>query len=476
MNDKYKRLYLIGIDSAPLWILRKIYKRHDMKGFERFFKDGIIENLESTLPPITPVAWPSLYTGLEPHEHGIMNFFSMNKDYTRKLEYYDAGKSPPFWDNLSDVGIRSLLITPATVVNLSKRKNIDLITGFPLPPKFSSNGLEEAAKRFNFSGEPEVEQQLRKGKKGLKEISGIYEESIRRRSELSKHLIQKNEYGLIFVCFTETDRIQHYSLSRHDWEEYVVPLYKSISNFIEWIFKYENKRGGEYAIMMVSDHGAQQINNKFLLNSWLINKGYARLEESNYGGKHENQDAEPEALRFICASAEDISIDSRKRALDMKNTYAFAHLTNNPVGNIWINDSRFSNSLISEAEKEGKKREIIKALNGIRSKEGKKLIKRVYDGKEYYKGTELFIAPDIIVEVKEGYTIDVSSYSDGDLFVEPESARSGDHTRYGIFGFYSKEYTVDAKNLSVTDIASMVLKFYGLDTGGKTRLLRKGPK
>ena len=33
-------------------------------------------------------------------------------------------------------------------------------------------------------------------------------------------------------------------------------------------------------VMIVSDHGAQPIKYKFLINSWMIKNGYAKLKES----------------------------------------------------------------------------------------------------------------------------------------------------------------------------------------------------
>ncbi|MCL5100459.1 MAG: alkaline phosphatase family protein [Candidatus Marsarchaeota archaeon] len=152
-----KRLFVIGIDSAPKWIIKKLSSKYKLKGFLKFIDSGTLENLESTIPPLTPVAWPSIYTGLDPSIHGVTNFFKLNKDYTKELIYYDTKRHPPFWEILARNGVKCLIVTPATVVQTGS-SNVDIITGFPLKPRYSSNKLKNAAKKFGFYGEPEIEE------------------------------------------------------------------------------------------------------------------------------------------------------------------------------------------------------------------------------------------------------------------------------------------------------------------------------
>ena len=52
----------------------------------------------------------------------------------------------------------------------------------------------------------------------LEEAARSYTQSIESRSEMAKYLIKKNDYDLVLVCYTETDRIIHYALNKKDWE------------------------------------------------------------------------------------------------------------------------------------------------------------------------------------------------------------------------------------------------------------------
>ena len=471
-----KRLYLIGIDSAPLWILRRIHKKYKMDGFGYFFTQNSIFDLESSLPPITPVAWPTIYTGRKPSEHGAHDFFTLTETYEKKLIYYNSETLPPFWERLSDAGIKSLIINPPTIVRPSGRRNVDMITGFPLPQTYSSKAMESAALSLDFSGEPEIEENLKNGSLSLPEAAHQYSESIRKRAELSFRLISGNDYGFAFICFTETDRMQHYSLGRPEWEDYIVPLYKHISDFIEWLVAYNRKKGGKWAVMVISDHGAQPTRSKFLVNSWLMQNGYIKLVEErsksistivrtqnngSYGsfsfGGVKGIDSEE---RLLCAASDGRS--SHEHGVAMKESRAFASLSNNPVGSIWINDSRFSSPAVSSIkEKEALVREISEGLKNTKDIKGKKLIRRIHNTRKYYGKNPDFIVPDIMFEMAEGHTIDINSCSD-EYISATGSSRSGDHTRYGIIGAYPKKSIPLSKKLTLTDISRLVSDFYSL--------------
>ena len=69
-----KKLYMVGVDSAPLWIVKYLSNKYRMRGFDAFFRKGFLKEIESTLPPLSGPAWPSIYTGLEPRQHGVIDF------------------------------------------------------------------------------------------------------------------------------------------------------------------------------------------------------------------------------------------------------------------------------------------------------------------------------------------------------------------------------------------------------------------
>lgn len=489
-----KKFYIVGIDSAPLWIIKQFMagKKYNMDGFRLFEKENTLRILESTVPPISNPAWATVYSGLTPKEHGLMDFTNINKNYERKLVDYNTDELPPFWDLLAKAGHKSLVITPVMVLEESLSPNVDMITGFPTPPRFSSKEIEEASKKFGFDGEPEIGNGLNTGKISVEEGSRMYLDATKKRAELSKYLIDKNNYDLVFVCFSETDRIKHYTLTLDNWEELIAPIYEEISSFLVYLDERIKRLDDEAIFILMSDHGAAATHYKFIQNSWLISNGYATLKESvntnpaasdkdSIGTKIKSKVVDavvenkyrrviysklPRSLQKVgegfIEESQKLEIGGKyvrisESDLDMPKTRAFSSVTTGSIGMIWVNDSRFSNPCVKGDEKEALVNEIIEKL-------GKEpFIERAYRGSDYYTDSEKLIAPDILFDLKKDYTSDFTGYLKDKFIVEPEVSRRGDHTKEGIFGIKYYNAPEIAKKIELKDIYPTVLKYFGVN-------------
>lgn len=485
-----KKLYLIGIDAAPLWLIEKFRKEKYMDSFTMLLKNKNLIEMESVLPPMTGGAWPTIYTGLTPGEHGVPDFFVMEKDYTPDLVYFDSEKTPPFWKNLAQQGHESLVITPATETKLPGYGHVDMITGFPLKARTNSKFLESLMRKYDFQGEPDIEMEMKQGKMSEEEGARHFVKSIRTRSEIAKEAMAKKDYGLIYVCFTETDRLQHFVLNKKNMKEYLLPIYQEIGKYLDFVMEKAKKEGA--SVMIVSDHGAQPINKKFLINTWMIKSGYANLKESVMQGIEGKKPKE----RAVAYNMREKLLKSKLRGVydklphaakgmvsksigkflstasgsdytrlhlfdyEMANTRAFAAISNINVATLWINDSRFVNGKVSASEKARLKKELTKALLELRDSRGEKLIANVWDGDKYYGKTKKFIQPDLLAEVVPGYTIDVFNFSRDSFFMDPEPPKRGDHTRYGIFGMYPEKPKTKSGIFSILDVHSTILNYF----------------
>jgi predicted AlkP superfamily phosphohydrolase/phosphomutase len=501
MSDMRRPLYIIGIDSAAKWIIEELRDSgYRLKGFDGFEENGFLKEMESTLPPMTGPAWPSIYTGASPREHGIPDFFKVRKDYGKEVTFYDPSIKPPFWDVLADNGITSLLVTPAMALQLSKHKEVDMITGFPLPPRFGSEKLRIAAKKYGFEGEIEdiesggervgIEAKIKKGEITLAEASKEYRENIRKRAMLSLDLMKKKSYDLVFVCFTETDRMQHFSLNKKEWMSYVGPLYEAISDFMLEIQAIAKKREG--SVILLSDHGAQPVKEKFLINAWLARNGYARLNKEITSESEEKGNVKyairerlmKSKLRSLYhKSPEHVKKVVRKVLqkgfsgggggeytrihdfdFDMKQTHAFASTAYGIMSMVFINDSRFEKGIIKAKEKKRLKAELKAELMKIRGSDGKQIIKEVIDAEPYYRSERFFIAPDLLVEAAKGYILDIFNYSNNTYFMTPEIAKSGDHEREGILGMleFCGRRAKPRRKYVVEDVYGIVMDHFSL--------------
>ncbi len=499
MSSK-KRLYLIGIDAAPLWLLEELKGRKGMEPFRELLRHKQLGNLESTLPPMTGSAWPSIYTGLAPAKHGTPDFFVIKKDYVKDVVYYDSNEHPPFWKAFADRGLKSLVITPATNITLPEFENTDVITGFPLRSRANTERLRKLMSRYDFDGEPEIEKGMAEGKISNSDASQIYVKSVAKRGRMAREMIEGGDYDFVYVCFTETDRIQHFTLGTREKWDYILPVYVEIAKFIEYIKKRVDK---ENALMViVSDHGAQPIKEKFLLNGWLIKNGYLNLKDSVLksikastsssapqssalrerllrSGLRKTYDKMPYQMKKVTTrlvgkvfTGTSSGEYTRLHLFDfeMKKSVAFAEVSNGPFATLWINDRRFASGTVSDAEKKSVIADIKKKLLEVKDHEGDKLIVGFENAAAYYKGAKGFIPPDLFIEARKGYTIDIFNYSPNTLFMKPEHAKSGDHIRHGIIGYFGSS-KLNIGNASVLDIAPTLLAYFGMKAMGKGKSL-----
>ncbi len=483
-----KKFYIVGTDSTPPWLLQELCKAEGMDGFKLI----PTKMMESTVPPISNPAWATIYSGLKPMEHEIIDFTSINRNYEKNLIDYDAEKYPPFWDKLAQAGYKCLVMNPVMVLETSRLSNVDMVTGFPLPPDFSSKAIEEVCKQYDFTAEPDIGNAMNTGKLSVENGMAQYAEATKKRAAVSEHLIDSNNYDLVFVCFSETDRLLHYTLTLGNWKDLVTPVYKGISDFLVYLDKRIKEKNEEAVLLLLSDHGASPTQYKFLSNSWLVNNGYLKFKDEVYKrqitvhsdtvvskikGKIIDSIVEnpmrrivysklPKSLKkigegFIEASEEYEAagnyIKIKESDFDMPNTKAFCTITSGGMGMIWINDSRFSSPGIKEGEKDG----IIKEISERLSKE--QFMDGVYKGSDYYSDSKTLIAPDVVFELKKGYTNDFGGYLKDKCIVPTSMSRRGEHTKEGIIGakFYNTQPI--SEEIQISDIYHIVLKYFGVN-------------
>jgi len=72
---------LLGLDGTCRSILAPLFEDRVMLRVEALFDDddGRVGPLTSQLPPWTPSAWPSLYTGVNPGKHGVFGFLPLRR-------------------------------------------------------------------------------------------------------------------------------------------------------------------------------------------------------------------------------------------------------------------------------------------------------------------------------------------------------------------------------------------------------------
>jgi predicted AlkP superfamily phosphohydrolase/phosphomutase len=127
------RTFVFGIDGATFDVIKPMAERGRLPHLGRLLREGSCGPLRSTIHPITPAAWSSFATGMNPGKHGVFDFSSPNRaTYGVKLNNASDRRCESVWGLLSRQSKR------VTVVNVPftyppEAVNGVLISGFDTP-------------------------------------------------------------------------------------------------------------------------------------------------------------------------------------------------------------------------------------------------------------------------------------------------------------------------------------------------------
>lgn len=81
-----KKALLIGIDGADPRVLEKLMDEGKLPNFSKLREMGTFKQLQTSMPPHSPVAWTTIATGTNPGKHNIFDFISRDpKTYLPSL-------------------------------------------------------------------------------------------------------------------------------------------------------------------------------------------------------------------------------------------------------------------------------------------------------------------------------------------------------------------------------------------------------
>jgi predicted AlkP superfamily phosphohydrolase/phosphomutase len=134
-KSRVKRIVILGLDGLDYGLTEKLLAEGKLPHLAALRDQGCFKPLGTTLPPISPVAWSSFQTGVNPGKHNIFDFLTPDlRTYRPKLSSVEIRpprrilrlgkfqlplgkaairllrKSKPFWNVLGDAGIFSCIL------------------------------------------------------------------------------------------------------------------------------------------------------------------------------------------------------------------------------------------------------------------------------------------------------------------------------------------------------------------------------
>lgn len=80
MKAKKNKVLLIGWDAADWKIIDKLLEKGLMPTLQKFLSEGVRGNIATLDPPLSPILWTSIGTGMRAYKHGILGFVEPDKN------------------------------------------------------------------------------------------------------------------------------------------------------------------------------------------------------------------------------------------------------------------------------------------------------------------------------------------------------------------------------------------------------------
>lgn len=457
-----------GLDGANYELVEKYVAQGELPNIERILSEGTSGTLESVLPPVTSPNWKAYSTGKNPGKIGI--FWWLNVDPENGRVYLPSERyheNTEFWEIIGRSEPVGVLGMPTTF----PPKSVETPGSFVVAgaPDASESGFawpsaveEELVDRFDY--------QVSRINRSEDASEAAYEEELKlidQRFRAAKHLLAEHD-----VSFLQATTFYINSLHHHLWDsEYTLRGWKIIDEHL-----------GEFLdeghdLVLMSDHGHNEIHTVFRINTWLQEQGYLSFD---------NQVAD--GLRSIGVNADRINrivsaIEQRVSGIHVKDTleqvtpqwvinniadeegrmgrnkletadWARTDVVGSAQGPIYLNvadDDRY----------ESLRTELIERLESLTDHAGRPIAREVIRGEELFHGTYADEAPDLVID--QASNVHISDKLGYDSAVsDTDESWKGVNTRSGLFAAIGPSFgTDDVGTLSILDLAPTLLHLRG---------------
>ena len=501
-----KKVLVIGFDGATFDLIKPWVRAGKLPTFEKIMKEGAYGELESTIHPMSSIAWPSFMTGMNPGKHGL---FDVTEQLPGSYEIrFTSGASrcgKTVWRLLSDAG-KSAGVINVPMTYPPEEVNGYLIAGMDAPGMDSNFIYPKAlwAEIKEHVGGYCIEHGNPMSNRSLGEFEQDVKQAMEQRYAAFKYLREHHPTDLLVCVFVATDRVHHF-FWKHMEEQAQSGVGTAPSRFGNVILDIYQRCDGilkeiidslddDTVLLIMSDHGAGPLRKLVNLNAWLNSQGLLRMKDQRDGHGHLLADLKQSPFKVARVGWRILKryLPDRYKSLlnkllpttkDRLATYLFLSRIDwaatkaysiGYFGDIRINvKGREPNGIVDPgSEYEELREELVAKLEALRDPDtGGRMVDKVYKREELYHGDHVHKASDLIIkwqdyEYKSRINLEVDDkVSASQIMIDPatDSKVSSIHRMNGIFMAFGKDVKqgVEIKGARIIDLAPTMLYFLG---------------
>lgn len=481
------KVLVIGIDSLDPKLLDMF--SDDLPTFSDLRRNSPSFQLKSIFPIDSIPAWASVFTGMNPANHGLIYSFDVFQSSWNEILKIDKStyEGRTFWDHASSAGKRVCIIFPLAVYPAWEVKGVFLsrsLTGkiCAWPETLANDlGLD------NF--------EILSGKHPGKKKLGNYVERARsitdEEARVTRQILSTQDWDLAFTFFGYLDIIQHFFWRYFDSSDPTYPgpnLYEdTIRNFYKLLDRIVGdliEEVGDTCVIVMSDHGHGMRPPKTVnINEVLRRKGYLNSKANlNNPAPYliewfkrtildivhflelDNLMLRMSKMGVLASITKDVYLSTS--TIDMDTTVAhlssFVGPKSYPYGGIEVIETNFADDGITYEELRD---EIIQTLMEMRDPSNDQLLMNWACRREdVYEGTYIEKYPDILFELKEGYGVYWGIHTPLIGTAYEHNLASGGHKKDAVFMIKrSLPLNLCRKDMELMDIAPTILSLMGVN-------------
>lgn len=268
---------LIGIDAGCLPVFERLYEDDIIPHIRSICEDGAAAPLKSQMPPWTPSAWPSLYTGVNPGKHGVCGFITYD-GYDFQVVSGNDVEEHAIWSLLARHDLTSVVVN-VPVTHPPDEINGAIVPGFigPENPQCHPEGVLDDVR--DAIGEYRVYPAYSREESNYTDEQKMdeYTALVRMRGEAFRYLTDKHDPDFGFVQFQKPDTVFHEFDG--DWDK-VKEVYEETDRQIGNILDECDPT----TVFIASDHGMGPYEKyEFRVNEFLRDEGYVITKKGGKG-------------------------------------------------------------------------------------------------------------------------------------------------------------------------------------------------
>ena len=284
------RVVVIGLDGATWDLLQPWIDAGDLPILAEIQRTSAWGELRSIVPYLSPPAWASAVTGVNPGKHAIFDFQRRVPGQTAIVnETAKSRRAQPIWNMLKSSGKRVLLLNipmtdpPDPVDGL-------FVAGFPHPDMSGFTYPPELEEKLGDYELDRLEMKIEQGQEDS--LLQAYTRILETRRRIVLGWLSDEPFDLLWAVFTGTDRIQHLFWKFSDpqnpyYDPEVAARYGSAMHDF-WVVQDRalgeilDAAGPDATVLVLSDHGFGPLRFTFRLH------GYLRRPESSLSEREAN--------------------------------------------------------------------------------------------------------------------------------------------------------------------------------------------